>query len=56
MPRAPVELGPAAPNDAQRLFIRLLAADGRLEVETRQTRSAIDELRAAPSTSRQACS
>lgn len=46
-PRPPVELGPPAPADAKRLFLRLLAAGGRLEVDTHQTRRPVDELKAA---------
>lgn len=43
-----VPLGPDAPTDAQLLLMRLLAADGRLEVATHPTHAAVDELQKAP--------
>lgn len=45
---APVDLGPSAPTEGQWLLLRLLAAGGRLEVDTGQERAALHELRAAP--------
>jgi hypothetical protein len=46
--RPPIELGPAAPDDAQRLYMRMVAAGGRIEVEIHAMRGAVDELRTAP--------